>query len=76
MKTFKQRIKDFFSVTPKEWVAVQAACAAVSATILTSYGQIAAVFGEQDNDTLKAVAKYVAFALLVVAGIAQFKTKK
>ena len=75
-KNMKKLIKNFFSVTPKEWVAIQAFCTAASAYLLTSYGQIEAVFGIQDGDLLKSICKYSAFVLLMVAGLAQFKTKK
>ena len=71
----KKWIKDFFSVTPKEWVAVQLFCVTYSSVVLSSYDQIVARFGPEDG-TFKDVVKYSAFCVLVIAGYAQFKTRK
>lgn len=72
----KKAIKDFFEVTPKEWVAVQVFCAGVVTALTTMWETLANVFGSEDSDTAKTVMKIVLGVCAFLAAYAQTKTKK
>lgn len=76
MKKLKQLAHDFFTVTPKEWVAVQATCAALITSISAGWNGIIGLLGEIDSDAVKTGMAITIGILGFLAAYAQTKTKK
>ena len=72
----KQAIKNFFKVTPKEWVAVQVFCAGVVTALTTTWETLSNVFGPEDSEAVKTGMKIVLGVCAFIAAYAQTKTKK
>lgn len=72
----KKWLRDFFTVTPKEWVAVQVFCAGASAALISTWETLAGVFGPEDSDTVKSGMKIAIGVFTFLAIYAQAKTKK
>lgn len=74
-KKLKKLIHDLFTVTPKEWVAVQATCAALVTSIGAGWNEIIQLFGDVDSDAVKTGMRIAIGVLGFVAAYAQTKTK-
>jgi hypothetical protein len=66
--------RNFWKVTPKEWVKVQIFCGAIAGSIGVAWDRIEDVFGD-DPDTIKIVMKSAMAACGVIAAYAQTKAK-
>lgn len=72
----KKLIKNFFTVTPKEWVAVQVFCAGIVTAITISWESISQVFGPDDSEDMKTIMRIALGIAAFIAAYAQTKTKK
>jgi hypothetical protein len=66
--------RNFWDVTPDEWVKVQIFCAAVAGSIGIAWDKVEDVFGD-DPDVIKIVMKSIMAACGVIAAYAQTKSK-
>jgi len=72
----KQHIKNFFTVTPKEWVAVQVFCAAIVTSLTFTWETLSNVMGPEDSDMVKVIMKIALGMAAFLAAFAQTRVKK
>jgi hypothetical protein len=67
--------RNFWSVTPDEWVRVQIFCATIAGSIGVAWEKILGVFGDDADGTVKAIMVTILALSAFMAAYAQAKVK-